>query len=524
MCYHWVASAAFVEPRGVMGNKILCISMIRDTVQYLEVDRQRGGFFPKSVNTAASSEELMTACNRADEILVNSSFSSAVYDFGAFPKLKRRYLQNLVNRSAQEKHGMASGIEVRFKVGADVLVQELVKSQVASVAVEKEEISSIHNKFKQHFKKIKIIAPLPLALAAAVSRSEKPADHYALIWFGENSTIISINTADGQVKLARSVPLRLPAEELPSGQEAPAAAADQESLDLALDQGPLGIAAAGDSPFERFSRELDRELAMTYTFFKQSFRMKSPEELYVLGSSKLEKVLRRYPLSEEISINFGFSKPPVQGMGAEQINENIHLLGNLFLGDDINFVPREEYLGRQVDRGLRYAFAGVAALIVLAVVWGAQIQASKAAVREVYNSRLQERQELQQGIGNLQATIAKLSPIEARKNLYESLYIKQPRWAAVLNELAVNMPSGVVLQRFQVTPAGDDKWQGKLNGEIRAASWQEGLNVMREFHGKLHASSYFDVRKVDYSRGSMEELPRAAYTFQFDLDIFSGAE
>jgi len=78
-----------------VAKNILSISLINGTFQYLEVEKQPAGFFPFSPPTVITEEALMSACRKADDIYINGFFSTAIYEWELFPKVAKRYLNNI---------------------------------------------------------------------------------------------------------------------------------------------------------------------------------------------------------------------------------------------------------------------------------------------------------------------------------------------------------------------------------------------------------------------------------------------
>lgn len=542
-----------------MGKKVLCISFLDETIQCLEAERQHAGYFPRSTSVVSTNEALLASCKKADEIYINGSFPTATFERQNFPRLKKRLLQNLVSRSAQEKAGSTNPLEVRFRVVGSVEEGGATKSQISYVAVEKRDIASLQAKLQSQFKKVRNISPLPVSLAAVVREQDKPEKDFIVVWVGEESSIISFNSPGGEVKLARNVPVGLPHKEDVSKPTGPVKAAPPPDPVLLIDDeepitsdetvastGPgLSMESAAEevpaeeAPVElpepvreeatyhgmaytyaEFSNEIDRELSMTTTFFKQKFREAPPKIIYFFGSSRLREIIGKYPLSfiEELDVRYELSRPLAQGMAAEQLNKNIHLLSSLYIPRDFSFVPTEELFGRTADLAANIAVAAMVVVLVLGGFWSFGKNRERAEAQAAYNNSFQERQALEQKINDLQTAINKLQPIKARKSLYETTVLNQPSWKNVLSELAYIVPPQVVISQFNVSPAGKI-WGGTLGGEIRAENWQEGLTVLREFGKNLHAAANFDVTKVDYTLGKMEGTTKN-YTFSLAINIF----
>lgn len=473
-----------------MAKKILSISLINGSFQYLEVQKQPAGFFPSSPPPVLSEEALMSACRKADEIYINGFFATAIYEWGLFPKVAKRYLKNLVDQDARGKLGIAAPIQVQHTTVKEVIDAGIAKWQVAYAAVEDEDITSVWNRFRDFAKKIKRISPLPIALASTIAQIDSPAGNFFIIWIGENTSVVSVSNAQGLVKVARNVPLGLSRKDPP---------VDPEFL-------------------KRFSQSLSREISMTSTFFKQQFREAVPGSLYFVGNNHLQDIFQQYPLSGvTFETRYGLASSPVQGMSEKEVNENIHLIGNLYLPDAFNFLPREEFAARKTNVGFKIAYAALIIILVLTGLWTLGLLAAQTEKKTEFNSKFSYLQNLQKQVTVLREDVGRLEPFEGWKQLYEDTFKNQPGWNMVLSELALLVPSHLVIENFEVIPEKSGPrtlWSSQISGKIKADNWQEGLNRLRQFGGTLQSSPFFEVTDLKYAP---EEMQTEAKTFDFQV-------
>ena len=84
-----------------MSRKILCINFINGAAEYIEAKRSNNGDFVVTPSIGTTSESLLAACRRADEIYVSSLLPSSQYDWETFPKVQKSYQKSLVSGFAQ---------------------------------------------------------------------------------------------------------------------------------------------------------------------------------------------------------------------------------------------------------------------------------------------------------------------------------------------------------------------------------------------------------------------------------------
>jgi Tfp pilus assembly protein PilN len=292
------------------------------------------------------------------------------------------------------------------------------------------------------------------------------------------------------VKVARNVPLGLPKKDLPN---------DPESL-------------------QRFSQSLGKEISMTLTFFKQQFREAVPGTLYLVGNNQLQEIFEQHPLpGVAFDTKYGLAASPVQGMPENDVNENIHLIGNLYLSDAFNFLPQEELHARKTNVGFRIAYAALIVIFVLAGIWTLGLLAAQTDKKIEFKNKFSHLQNLQKQVTVLREDVSRLKPFEGWKQLYEDTFKNQPRWNMILSELALLVPSHLIIEGFQVVPEKQGQsplWSSQISGKIRANNWQEGLSLLRQFGGNLQSSPFFQVTNLSYAP---EEVQTDAKTFDFQV-------
>ena len=473
-----------------MAKRILSISLIEDDFQYLEVEKQPAGFFPHPPPNVITDESLMSACRKADEIFINTLFPITLYEWDLFPKVAKQYLESLVSQSAQEKPGITPPVQVRFQTIKETVDAGVTKWQIAYAAIESDNITSLWERFENFSRKIKIITPLPGAVASTIAHVDHPTEDFVLVWVGETSSVVSVSDPAGLIKVSRCIPLGLSKRD------------------------------SSDDPdsHQQFSRDLDEEISMTLTFFKQQFRASVPRALYLVGNSRLQDIFQRYPLSGgEFDIHFALSESPVQAMSDREVNENINLIGNLYLTGAFNFIPREATVERKVLMGFGVAYAALVIAIFLTAFWGFSLTKLKSDKMDTFNNQFSRFQDLKKQVEVLQSDVARLKPFEGWKVFYENTFQNRPKWNMFLSELGLLIPPTIVLEDLQVLPLKGSGVHGRnvrMAGKIKADNWQEGLSMLREFGGKLQSSSFFEVTNVQYTP---EAMTTGTKTFDFRI-------
>jgi len=428
---------------------------------------------------------------RGDEIYVNGLLPGTHYGWEVFPRVEERYLHSLAAKFVQRKNNSAS-LSTRVQPVKEVVKDGTVSSLVAYQASESSNIDSLLERICKFKSKVKAIHTLPTALAAAVVESEKPSANFLLLWIKGDVSVISINSPEGLVKISRTLPDGLPDETLP-------------------DVGPASAA--------NFSRDLSREIVMTVNYFKQKFREDPPADLYMLGDSRLQQIVERYPLEKvEAVTHFELTGKIPQGLPRQKFNEKIHLLGNLYADDAYNFLPYEEIVNRRTGRALSVALGVLALLICAALFWSVQLP------EKISNQALKNQvQELQTDVQSLQASTDKLQPVQGQKKFYKAAFLNEkPAFITILRQLSAIMPQQMIFNNFRMTPT-DDYWDCTITGEIKGQTWQERLDVLREFGRSLYSFANVDIKNVVHSLGQTG-MDSSTINFQITLQFFPGEQ
>ncbi len=475
-----------------MAKTILTISIVDDVYHFMEIERQPSGLFPHSPQSASTPQALLAACRKADEIYINSVFPSALYHWGVFPKVAKKHMYNLVGRDAHERLHVPERLYVEYKIVKDVKEAGASKHQLAYVGLQEQEVLKIWNEFPEVRNKIKHYTTLPVSIASAVKELDNPSDSFISVTVGESSSVIQISNEDGNVEVARSVPVGFTKGEIPS--------------DLELQA--------------KFAQDIDREISMTITFFKQEFRKKSPHLIYMLGNPHLEYIAQNNPIPtiQGMDVRYALKPAKIQGMSPEQFSQNIQLIGNIYTKDDYNFVPKREFVARKVALAMNASFAAIGAAIILSVLWALTLTTMNSSATERYNTQHANLQETERKVEALRQDLEVLSPVIGWKDLYENTFKNKPDWNMFLSELAILIPDEIIIKSLQVKPDKKDatNWQTMLSGTVSSRNWQEGLSLLRLFGGKLQSSALYQVEDVQYSP---EEMKSNTKSFDFQIKL-----
>ena len=474
-----------------MRKKIVCVSIINDSAEFIEVERSQDGNYTLLPSYAVTNESLLAACSRADEIYVSSLFPSVQYDWEIFPKVEERYLGSLITSFIKRKRPDAK-ISARFQHIRDVVKAGNANVLVALQSVEKINIKPLFDLLQRDRNKVKYIYTFPTALAGAVIESEKPSTNIFLFWCKKDVSVIAIISPEGLVKIARTLPYGIPGLEEP----------DADHI------------AASD-----FSADVGREVMMTANYFKQKFREPSPEKMYLLGDDRLQKIFEDFPIKNlQGSTHFSLAGSVSQTIEPEKYNEYAHLLGNLFANESFNFLPVQESQERKVNSTLSAALVVLVLCIGLAGLWTVMIPSPQS--RQDLTTRMQE---LQFDIQDLQTSIANLKPIEGRKKYYQSAFLdKKPEFISILQQIAAAMPGKIVFDNLSMTPEGG-AWKCLITGKIRGQNWQERLDTLREFGKELYSFSNFDIQNINHSLGQAG-MDATSISFELSLQFIPGEE
>jgi len=474
-----------------MSKKIVSVSFINEAVEFLEAERTQSGIISFSPSIASTNESLQAACKRADEIYVNGLLPGTHYGWEIFPKVEDRYLGSLISNSMQPK-SRSSALSTRFQPVKDVAKDGTVSSLVAFQAVEREKIGLLLDRVSRFKHKVKSIHTLPAALATAVVESEKPSANFILLWVKKDVSVISINSSEGLVKIARTLPYGLPDEALPD---------------------------VSNKAMANFSRDLGREIVMTVNYFKQKFREAEPVDLYVLGDDRLQQVIAKHPF-EKVAAEprFHLNGKIPEGMTRDKFNQNINLMGSLYADDTFNFLPQEEIDTRKANNFLKVSLVVLVLMIGLTLLWSIKLPG------RMFNQALKnEVSELQNDVNSLQVSINRLQPVKEQKQFYKSAFLNEkPPFIKILRQVSAIMPQQMVFNSFKMTPTGDN-WDCMITGKIKGRDWQERLDVLREFGRSLYSFANVDIRNVVHSLGQTT-MDSSTIDFQITMQFVSGAD
>ncbi len=472
-----------------MSKKIVCISFINESAEFVEVERSKIDNFTLSPSFTFTKESLLAACSRADEIYISGLFPTAQFEREIFPKVHERYLRPLVTSFIQRKNP-DTNISVRYQHIRDVIMDGNASPLVDLQSIEKTDIEYILDLLKEFRKKIKNIYSLPTALAGSVVHFEKPTGNTMFLWVKENIALIAVISADGVVDIARSLPNGIPGVEDPD---------------------------AGHMAASGFSEDISREVIMTANYFKQNFREPAPEKMYLLGDERLQKIFEDFPIqSPDISVHFGLAGDLSKGIDPEKLNRNVHLLGSIFANESFSFLPVSEIGDRRLNTILSGALVGLVLLIGLAGLWALSIPGPQSN-----NDLVARIQELQFDIQDLETSISDLKPTEARKKYYQAAFLdKRPEFIALLQQITTIASPEMVFESFTMSPA-EGVWNCMITGKIRGQDWQERLNTLREFSKDLYSFSNFDIQNTNHSLGQAG-MNSESISFQISLQFLPG--
>jgi len=486
-----------------LAKRILSVSFLEDAYQFMEIDKQAGGFFAQLPTAVSTEEAMITACREAKEIYICGGFPTAFYQWETFAKVAKKYLAALVQQNAKEQIGTSVEPQVQYKYLEDVVQTGITKSKLAYIAIPDPDLEPIWTTFDKFMKKVKIIAPLSVSLASIVAQTDHPAEDFIVLWTSEKATVIAISSPEGVVKMARTVPFGVPRE----------------------------IAMNNPEELSQISEELDKEISLTATFFKQEFRSGVPNTIYFLGNNRLDEVLRTNPMpNAPPDQHFSLAEAPVKGLSDDQINENIHLIGNIFLPEDFNFLPVEAVVARKPETGYWLAVAALVIVIIAAGFWTLQKNDLKQDRLAEYDRQVSEAQMLQKAVVELRQKVNQLKPFEGWKTFYEDTFQNRPAWNMVFSELSLIIPDYIILDELNLESIQDrgsrssrsargstpSSLNCEVSGRIRANNYEEGLVKFRDFGARVQSSPLFEVKDIKYSPEKLESREKL---FRFSMSL-----
>jgi hypothetical protein len=474
-----------------LGQKILSICTRGEDFVCLESDRTAAGLMPHYPPARVNRETLPELCRRADEIYLGAPLATTLYAWEPLPKVGKRHLSGLIERTAQTKLGSGGPLVVKFS--PEPPMEEEDNHLTPFLAVPENELKPFWQILIPFFKKIRFIGPLALALAALVVECEHPQETFLLAWVGGDNFEIVIASPEGLVKIARSIPLRIEPEQ------------ELSELDL-----------------QSISSELTREIAMTQTFFKQQFRKLPPLKLYLITENRFAPAFENSPITiPGLEVN-GLQSSPCAGRSPAEIADCAPLLGLLFAREDFSLLP-PDYLHYQKTRQ-RYNLLIIALLLAAAGVgaWFYNMHRENLRLRQRYEEELSEYNRRRQEVSALQREIKNLEPLKDWHQYYQEVYQLRPRWNLLLSELAQQVNPDIIIDEWRVNPgqrSQTNHWVGLINGRVRAANWQQGLEFLRHFGTRLEASAWFKVEDLNYQPRELTTPGDKIFTFRMRIMI-----
>ncbi len=462
-----------------MAIKTLTVSFLEDRIDLLKVEQGVTYTFTAldRIQTDVNQETLDRAARWADQIFINSDFPSAVYQWASFPKVQYRHQIQLVARHASKILDAPEGVRVAFQDEGTVLEKGVPKRRIAYLAVPENEVARLENDLLGRFKqKIVRVTALPVALAAAVVQAEHPDGDFMIIWIGEMSTIFAVSSAQGDVRVARNIPVGLKRHELP---EEP-------------------------TRREEFSKELDRDITTTLLLYGDRFGQQKCEKFYFLGNRHLQEILEEFPLKSVPKANswHGIPSPLIQR--EKTIGpESEHLLGTLFVRRSFNLVDRSIIWGRRFEKGYRLSLTALTVMIIAALAWMFMVAPPTGEdQRAAYELKKEELQRVNRELYRLEEKQIELKRYGGWRDFYKNTYINQPAWAKMFSSLAATIPEQFVIKRFRIMPGegeGVHGWSCVMEGHIKVDNWNDGLELLRTFGASIHQTPYFDIDDIKYT-------------------------
>ena len=193
-------------------------------------------------------------------------------------------------------------------------------------------------------------------------------------------------------------------------------------------------------------------------------------------------------------------------------------MGNLYLPEEINFLPQAAIEHGKSDTGFNLAVAALVLLVAAACFWGFTLYTSKRQKVAEYNTQANNLRKLQAEAQKLQTDVNRLKPFEGWKQYLESIQNRQP-WNMVFSELAMIVPENMLIRDIQMEAKDSSAVSGTIKGSIRAADWEEGLEIVRMVGERLQASPMFHVTNVQYTPEGPEGLERMQKDFEFSMNL-----
>ena len=480
-----------------MARKFLSLCRFGEEYHALKVEKQGEAIVTLGSLLEVTPETMPELCRWADEIFFSGAFPTALYAWDELPKVGKKYLSALVEKSVQAKVGSQVVVTTKFYSG--VPVEEVDRERTPLIAISHQELQPIWQELLPFKEKIKRIAPLPSGLANLSASLIKVSSSFMVAWVSRRTTEIVVASPEGLVKIARSVPIGL---------------AEGDDLD--------GFAT------ERFIVDLGREITTTQTFFKQEFRQAAPAELLLLAGPAVTRGLERFPLNVVgLSIRVPESSP-FGGVDSTQLGPLAHLLGLFDVVEEFNFLPPELVSGRRLKRFYNIAYRILAAGLIGAGCWLFLLEMEKRQLLQSYHNNLETYNETKERVLALQRDVKSLRPLKGWEQYYNEVYRLRPRWNMLVSELALKVAEDIILDDFLVQPDKKNQnkgvWRSSINGKVRAANWQSGLEQLRSFGSELEASSFFVVVNLNYVPKKLSAPGARTFSFKMELEVKTEAE
>lgn len=455
--------------------------MLENEIHLLKLQRKVNSFeILEKPFWKVNEDELSQECAWADEIYINKDFPSASFHWGFFPRTQTRYLKNILKRDAKNRFDMYGNIRVAHKNIDQVTHEGVSKLHLAYIAVQENEVVSLEDKLDKYKYKIKHINSLPDSLCSAIAKSNE-SDDFMVVWVQEDFTIISINSHEGIVKIARKIPLGFSQYRLSTYTEY----------------------------CQQFSNEINADIEKTLVFYSQNFRTSNCKSFYILGNSTLEEVLEKYPISViEGDIKFHPHGYPIPGMDLDTTNSTLHLTGNLFCHKNLNLVDNNIILSQKVDLSLRMVLAITIIILLFFGLRLFQINPVDESKLNTFKKNNQKIEQLKKEKFEIKKRIQEIDQVKGWESFYKNTFKNQPAWNDIFSAIAQNIPPEMVIDQLEIRPREARtilKWICVIKGHSLAENWDGGLKSLRDFGARLHSSPYAKLNKVQYT-------PKKSYT------------
>jgi hypothetical protein len=478
-----------------MPKKILSISRHQEKLTGIFLEKKGGGYFANFPIELSTSEALLTACKKADEIYVNDSFLSAIYTWRLFPKVKRKDIEHLVVQDALAQLHTREDVHVGFEDVADVAEGGLVKRRIAYIAIKEEDVLEIWDTFKDVGRKIKSVTPLPLCLAKMVSKCDTHPSNFLISHIGSTESMIILSSPDGLVKVARTFPFGT--QEL-----------ERQSIEsLAL-----------------FVSRIAREIVLTVRFFKEKFREPEPSVIYLFGDSGLESIFSQAPLNlpelPEMECRFRMASTPVQNFDAPQLSEHIHVISGVYATERFNFLPYSEVAARR-DKRLFYPACAAISLCLLGLLgWHFHLKSQIATENAALMRQYQIASTLKPEVERLNKEKSELLPFRGWKRFIDTTFNNQIAWNELFSELGTLTPSNILIDSFVISRGAQSRWLGQIEGEVVTQTWETGLSDLRAYGAHIESSRFFKVSDVSYAPQNLDrESKNVDFTIKLELEV-----